>query len=102
MLSDAQVAALRAEARRRGISEDDLIKAAESMAAKSAKPESQPSDVKLFQYHLPFIKVSELRSFIGITDAIDGDEMLCGEFLEKFGGALNPNGDAGTPSGSGV
>ena len=46
---------------------------------------------KLFQYHLPFVLVRELRSkWLGLDERIADDDMLCGEFAVKHGGATAP------------
>lgn len=97
-LSPDQIAALRAAAAREGVDPDALVAAAEEHPAESgaerkdtgaAPTATEPP--KLFQYHLPFVLVRELRSkWLGLDERIADDDMLCGEFAVKHGGATAP------------
>lgn len=94
-LSPEQEAKLRAAAQQRGVDPDALVAAAANVQPPSGAPapsdaKSGPSaDVKLFQYHLPFIRANELRAYLQLpADAPDG-EMFCGEWLAKHGGILS-------------
>jgi hypothetical protein len=94
-LSPEQLTALRAAAEGEGVDPDALIKAAESELEDEPdeKPESEgkskpPAEAKIFQYHLPFLRVNELRAFLGLpTDAPGGDQ-FCGQWLATNGGVL--------------
>lgn len=76
-----------------GVDPEELVRVAEEMAAGQAvgdraEPAAAADPPKIFQYHLPFMKVSEIRSSIGLTASIGDDEMPAGEWLAKHGGAL--------------
>lgn len=90
-LSAEQKAKLQAEAARRGIDPAKLIAAAErAIDADSAGPEarsSAPGDPpKLFQYHLPFVTVREVRQkWLGLTESFPGDSAIASEWAAKHG-----------------
>ena len=99
---------IRAEAERRGVDPDKAVAHARSLAAKSAPPADGGKDAepkgdaplvdKLLIGHLPFVKVRELRTMLGLP-RIPDDEMTCGEFAAKHGGAAAaPATDAETPA----
>jgi hypothetical protein len=96
-LSDQQRAALEAEAKRRGVDPAKLIAAAEAqssggVAAPAPKAPTGPTATKnenpLYQYHLPFVTVNEVRQgWLGLGPMDGGEEnaakyaarMLAGE-----------------------
>lgn len=92
MLSEAQIATIRAEAAKRGIPEAALLQAAERLASGGAPGAGGGAEPpKIYQYHLPFMRVFEIRQLIGLTERIANDDLLCGEFMSRFGGALAPS-----------
>jgi hypothetical protein len=101
-LNAAQRAKLTAEARRRGIDPAKLIAAAEAQLEKqstsSSSPESaQASEMpKLFQYHLPFVTVGEVRRrWLGLDESFAGDDEVASDWAAKHGG-----GTGGDPAAS--
>lgn len=61
-------------------------------ADKSEAP--SPEKPKLFQYHLPFVTVKEVRSnWLGLTEQFAGDGEIAAEWAAKHGG-----GAGGTPT----
>lgn len=103
-LSPEQVTALRAAAEREGVDPDALVAAAETGASGADQKDTGASPTateppKLFQYHLPFVLVRELRSkWLGLDERIADDEMLCAEFALKHGGAPAPSAPTDTPN----
>ncbi len=102
-LTDAQRTTIEDAARREGVSIDELVAAAEEALAEDDQgPASTPAPVgdegpKLFQYHLPFIRVRELRqNWLGLSERIADDDLPCGQWLTKHGGALG-GGSGATP-----
>jgi hypothetical protein len=105
MLTDEQRKRVREAAEAAGHDPDEAEKMADGMAGSDggeagaseepAKKSPAADAPKLFQYHLPFITVAELRSAIsgafpdGLGSIAD-DGLPCGEWLEKHGGALAP------------
>jgi len=51
-----------------------------------ATPSGNGEPPKIFQYHLPFMRVSEIRAAIGLTDSVPDDDMMSQEWLAKHGG----------------
>lgn len=113
MLTAKEEAALRQRAKDLGIDPDEFVEAArkadaeggdgepdaengdgeQAQPAKGAQPGASAEPPKIFQYSLPFIRVNEYRTSLGLKgDAPDG-ELFCGEWLLKHGGAL-----AGAPA----
>lgn len=98
-LSAKQLSKIRGLAQELGLSPADLIAEAEGLASQT-KPDSPssdstgdaPSDGKpIFERLLigafPFIRVRELRqNWLGLTERVPDDEMMCGEFAAKHGG----------------
>lgn len=104
MLTKLEEAALRKRAEEQGIDPEEYLAAARAVDAEAsagdkggAAPKGAPGAAeppKLFQYHLPFITVKELREkWLGLTEKIDDEDLPCGEWLAKHGGAL-----AGSPA----
>lgn len=63
------------------------VRSEDADAESPKSPVKQPtktSDAKLFQYHLPFMKVRELRARLGFTEAFDGDDENAAEWANKF------------------
>lgn len=96
-LDDQQRARLREVATREGIDPEELIAAAESedderptSAGEEAASGAAPANVeppKLFQYHLPFVRVREVRRvWLGLTEAFPGDDEIASEWAAKFSG----------------
>lgn len=87
---------LRAEAEREGVEPDDLIAAAEEVEAEEDEPATEGDGKKrsaggkdgerpkLFQYHLPFLTVREVREFLGMTDPFPGDAKVAAEWALKY------------------
>lgn len=98
-LDPAKEQAVRAEAKRRGVDPDRAVAHAEGLADKSptseaSKPDgsgdtpSRPVADRLLVGFLPFIKVRELRAnWLGLDERIPDDEMTCGDYAAKHGGA---------------
>ena len=102
-LSDKQRALAIEEAKRRGIDEAALIAEMERLAdekpdaksddAKGKPPSGEPP--KLFMYHLPFVRVREVRQvWLGLTESFPGDDEIASEWAAKHGADAAP---AGTP-----
>lgn len=97
-----------AEAKRRGVDPDAAVAAAERVAPKpntdkdvgdkSADP-SRPIADRLLIGFLPFIKVRELRAnWLGLDERIPDDEMTCGDYQAKHGGAAAAPASNDSPS----
>lgn len=93
-------ARIEAEAKRRGISPTAALARAEGLSSAStgtAPTPPAPADDgtparpvadRLLIGFLPFIKVRELRAlWLGLDDRIPDDEMTCGDYQVKHGGA---------------
>jgi hypothetical protein len=111
-LNDSQKVRLIAAAKAEGMDEAEIMAAAEKIASgeDDGKPDEPDADApansdkgelpKLFQYHLPFVKVKELRArWLGLTESVPDEDMLCAEFALKHGGV--PANSGGTDDGSG-
>lgn len=85
-LSADQIQALREAAEAEGVDPEDLIAAAQEYDGSAPAEPLEP--IKLFQYHLPFLKVREVREYLRLTEAVPDQEMLCGEWLGRHGGVL--------------
>lgn len=114
-LSSEQRAALKAEAERRGVDVDELIAAAElelegddagdekNKTAGKAAPAAAaaPAQPPLYQYHLPFVTVNEVREkWLGLGP-VAGGEMYAGEWIAKQTSSASSSrsgGDAGGDS----
>ena len=99
-LEPSIVERIRAEAVKRGVDPDAAIARADSRPAsrKPAKAEAVPLVDKLLIGHLPFVKVRELRELLGLTERVPDDELMCGEFAAKHGGASASPGTGGPPA----
>lgn len=95
-LSLAAEKAIRAEAESRGVDPDEAVAHARSLPEFSGDQPDGPNQSKaerpiadrLLIGFLPFIKVKELRSiWLGLEERIPDDELTCGEFQIKHGGA---------------
>ena len=93
-LSEDQRRKLEERALADGIDAGALIAAAEQELA-GGEPGGEPSGVpgsgvelpKLFQYHLPFVRVREVRRrWLGLTEAFPGDEAIASEWSMQHGG----------------
>lgn len=114
-VTPAQKAALEKAASTLDVSVDVLLEVAEEELAKSPtqeKPsddEGKPEDkveakpageAKVFQYHLPFMTVAEVRSQIGLpTDGVPDAGLVTGAWLAKHGGQPS---DSPTPGVTGA
>jgi hypothetical protein len=109
-LDPQQREALERAARENGVDPADLIKAAEEeLAGAEPKPDGKPTTKdarggepasseppKLFQYHLPFVRVREVRKvWLKLDEPFPGDEEIAAEWAAKFESAQPP--DAQTP-----
>jgi len=112
-LSDVTRKRIEAEARKRGLDPAEAIAQAESRGTSPAtspakdpatpagsadsNAPSRPIAERLLIGFLPFIKVRELRSlWLGLPDRIPDDELTCGEYSIKHGGA--PGSATDTPT----
>jgi hypothetical protein len=86
----------------KGMDPDEAVSQAESrMAAKAPAPKPEadaepapggkyPTFERLLIGAFPFIKVRELRqNWLGLTERVEDDEMFCGDFAAKHGGAAS-------------
>lgn len=101
---------IRAEAVKRGVDPAAAIAHAESLAPKDPPAPSQdaaapdkgarPLFDRLLLGALPFVRVREFRSvWLGLTERIPDDDLMCGEFAAKHGGAsASPGTSAGEPA----
>lgn len=96
---------IRAEAARRGIDPGKAIAHAESIAPKAdsqahADAPAHPVFDRMLIGALPFVTVREFRSvWLGLDARIPDDELMCGEFAAKHGGAsASPGTSAGQPA----
>lgn len=89
-LPDAVRARIEAEAQRRGADPAEAVRVAEQVLASPAPGEGatmKPIAERLLIGFLPFIKVRELREqWLGLTERVPDDEMMCGDFALKHGG----------------
>jgi hypothetical protein len=86
-LSPEQEQRIRAAAIEKGLDPDRAVKLASEPLPTEGKG-SAPAEIKVFQYHLPFLRVNELRAYLQLpADAPDG-EQFCGEWLKVHGGIL--------------
>jgi hypothetical protein len=93
-LSPAAEKAVRAEAERRGQDPEAAVEHARSLmpddeGGKTGESgTARPTFERLLIGVLPFIKVRELRSiWLGLDERVPDDEMMCGDFQVKHGGA---------------
>jgi hypothetical protein len=107
-LTKEQEDAVRAEATRRGIDPEKLIKAADlasrdknrdSGGSKAADDSGASSDQpKLYQYHLPFVTVREVRQvWLGLKEPFKGDDEIAAEWAAKFAGTGSKPDDDSAP-----
>jgi lambda family phage portal protein len=59
-------------------------------------PPAQPVEAKVFAYHQPFMKVSEIREGIALPGDVADGNLFALEFLAKHGGASGSNGGGTT------
>jgi hypothetical protein len=85
---------IRAEAKRRGVNPDEAVKRAGGPAPEPQDGEGgpdasgKPTFERLLIGAFPFLKVRELRSiWLGLDERVPDDEMMCGDFAAKHGGA---------------
>lgn len=99
MLTEDQKNKLRTRAADVGVDPDALIAEAEKIGYVSNQagnatplPKSAPADPpKLFQYHLPFVTVREVRQvWLGLTEAFPGDDRVAAEWAAEHGGGSSP------------
>ena len=94
-LTAAQLATLRDAAQTAGLDPAELIAAAEEEASAAQPGKDLAGNVgqekpTLFAYHLPFIRVRELRkNWLDLDESLENDEMTCGEF-EAWKASLAP------------
>lgn len=98
-LDQRQRTAVEGEAKRRGIDPAKATAAAERIVDKA--PSRSPagdasaatpaaSDKPILVGFAPFVRVREVRAYMGLTERIPDDDMMCGEFAAKYGGAGSP------------
>jgi hypothetical protein len=97
-LSAAAEQAVRDEAERRGVDPDEAVSHARALTEDGSGEESgaakatggKPTFERLLIGAFPFIKVRELRqNWLGLTERVEDDEMFCGDFAAKHGGAAS-------------
>jgi hypothetical protein len=97
-LTNEQRSKLESEAKRRGVDPVALIREAESLSEPGAKPGATSGGElpKLFMYHLPFVRVREVRQrWLGLTEAFPGDESIASEWAAEHGAeTISPPPDA--------
>ena len=93
-LPDTTRKRIEAEAAKRGVDPAKALAASERISKPSAPTESKavatgkPLADRLLIGFLPFIKVRELRAeWLGLSERITDDDLTCGEFQAKYGGA---------------
>lgn len=102
-LDPRQRARIEAEATKRGADPKAAIAHAEKLAASrdKAKPDKSPagdadasaapsSEKPILVGFAPFVKVREVRAYMGLTERIPDDDMMCGAFAAKYSGAGSP------------
>ena len=98
-LSQQQIDEVRKLAEALGVAPDELLKMAEQeQQAELEKgqgnaPDGQQSaePPKLFQYHLPFVRVREVRRiWLGLDEPFEGDEEVAAAWAAKFGTPASP------------
>lgn len=115
-ITPEQKAKLEATAQSMDVSVDVLIEIAEDELSKRKPEDEQPDDaqgkpkpddakpageIKVFQYHLPFMTVAEVRKTIGLApDGVPDASMVTGAWIAKHGGSA-PN-DSPTPGATGA
>lgn len=89
---------IRAEAARRGVDPARALARAEELKRSEPAQAEQPEKLvdKLLIGHLPFVRVRELRTLLGLTERVPDDELMCGEFAAKHGGDAAPAAAAST------
>lgn len=96
-LTEQQKSALEAEAKKHGIDPAELVAEAEAVLSKrdskqpGGKGDAPAPDAgelpKLFMYHLPFVRVREVRQiWLGLTESFPGDDEIASEWAAKHGG----------------
>lgn len=90
-LTDKQRAALEAKAKEAGVDAAKLIAEAESLSGGGSEREvtseagAGGEPPKLFMYHLPFVRVREVRRiWLGLDESFPGDEAIAAEWAAKF------------------
>jgi len=69
-----------------GLDPADVIAAAEEADVGGGDVKgTAPADAKVFAYHLPYLRVSEVRRAAGIMERCDDDDMFTGPWLAKHG-----------------
>lgn len=101
---------IEAEAEKRGADPAKAVAEAERIAGSrdKAKPAAdgavapatgKPTFELLLIGVLPFIRVRELRKeWLGLAESLPDDDMTCGAFAAKYGGAGSPVADAEQPA----
>lgn len=95
-LSQEQRAALERAAADNGVDPAALIEVADAeLAARDAPPNADAAAIaaeqaeppKLFQYHLPFVRVREVRRvWLRLEEPFPGDDEIAAEWAAKFTG----------------
>ena len=98
-LNEEQEAKVRAYAQKNGLDEEKLVEEANKIQDSGAgqvaqegstpdnggPPSSSTEKPKLFQYHLPFVTVKEVRqNWLGLTDSFPGDNEVAAEWAAKY------------------
>lgn len=104
-LSKQQEEKVRAYAQANGLDEERLVQEASKVQDSDAgqvaqegstpnsggPPSSSTEKPKLFQYHLPFVTVKEVRqNWLGLTDPFPGDNEVAAEWSAKYEGSSEP------------
>lgn len=85
-LSSAQIAAIEAKARERGVDPERLKAAAERVSGRTGAPKTNddaPQRPSLSAFMLPFLTVREIRQAIGLDAPFPGDPQIASDWAAR-------------------